>query len=174
MPKKVVSLVSSAPEISKETVTIKPGFTVPVRIRVESLKLVGDDTQKQFEYDVTLQYQKAKFAYGLEYVGLRKASGDIQSIDLRAIPIRRIMSMVRELAYPIGYDADFRLNTPEEYEALKKSADRKKFLRVVAFHAAMGRLTSSEQRETVAYFFNVTERTASRWIAEARANGFLD
>lgn len=160
-------------DVSGETITLKPGLTVPVTMAVTDLTIPSSPELKGFSFDVNLRYLPDRLAYGIERLSIRKKNGDLQAVDIRAVPVRELHAAVRMFGMPIGWDNDFVMAGDTSPENLK-AGDRARLSRYVGFYAAVARLIAGDQAKEIARVFDVSQRTASRWIAEAKTNGFLD
>lgn len=160
-------------DVSDETVTLKPGLTIPVSMAVKNLTIPSAPELIGFSFDVNLRYLPDRLTYGIEHLGIRKKNGDLQAVDIRAVPVRELNAAVRMFGMPAGWDSDFVMAGETSPENLK-SGDRARLLRFVGFYAAVARLISGDQAKEIARVFDVSQRTASRWIAETKLKGFLD
>lgn len=157
---------------SKESFTVKPGVTFPATLEVEGAHTAG---MKTSTIDATLEWDTRRRAYALTRLVINAVDGsDITAGFLKRIPVKVVRELVVRAAMPTSFFKVAGRKEPEEYLRLVTGRLSDELLSEVALRAAVRHGLYGDPNREVMKCFDVPQRTASHWIARARAQGFLD
>lgn len=160
-------------EVAKERVEVKPGIFFPIEITVKNFT---SEVLQDLHLDAKIKWEAKTLGYALTEVTVYSPGvGRIQSADLHRLMVPQIISEISGRLMPKDVNEKIGLKDKEYYLALKKRPLSAELFKEVALRAAVGRaLDYGKSNQYIMYAFDVSRRTASRWIAEAVGRGLLD
>jgi hypothetical protein len=156
-------------EVSKDTLRIKPGLEVPRHIAMTG---VHTDELPDIRLDLEAEYSPAISGYEITYSGIRHQRGYLRSEDFKELKINDILEYIFS-ALPTEQREPMGRKEKADYLAIK-AGEKDVLLREVALRVAVSRLASRRENAEVMECFEVSQATATRWIAAARKAGLLD
>lgn len=160
---------------SDEKAEVKPDLVLPARINAAGMTI---STFPGIRFDIGVEWNTETHAYRIVKLGLSKPDG-IDNDDLAGMSKTQILAFAMEGMLHAQYrDENGTLqrftaqsDDPAQIRAQGPSEDS---LRWVARRYAHSRALGGNPNKFVMHHFDIPQRTATRWIASARARGFLD
>lgn len=159
-------------EVSTERITIKPRLVVPRSFKVFNL---AADKWWNLVFDIEAELIPEVYSYGLKSIQVRARYPNefVKPSDLRTLSVAELLTEANWLAVPSELLQQRQRLAKSEYLSAK-AGDRMELLELAAQRAAVARLTSRDPNKELVECFDITQRTATRWLAEAREKGLLD
>jgi hypothetical protein len=151
-----------------ETITIKPGLTIPRYVTVSGAEISGIPGVKIF---AEAEYSQSRRGYEVTDVGMGRQGAYLNSHHFKALRMGEVLEQVFN-ALPEELRQQAARKPVAEYAQLKSGSDS--LLREVAFRVALSRLTARRENAEVCECFEVSQATATRWIAAAEEAGYLE
>lgn len=157
---------------TSDSFTVKPGVTFPSVLKAEGVHTGG---MKSATIDAVLEWDTERRAYSLKRLAINAIDGsDITAGFLKRIPVKVVRELVIRAAMPSSFFEVAGRKEPEDYARLVTGRLTDELLREVALRAAVRHGLYGDPNREVMECFGVPQRTATHWIARARAQGFLD
>ncbi len=161
-----------AASATSDSFTVKPGVTFPSMLAVEGAHTEG---MKSATIDAVLEWDIDRRAYALTRLAINAIDGsDITASFLKRIPVKVVRELVIRAAMPSSFFKVAGRKEPKDYARLVTGRLTDELLSEVALRAAVRHGLYGDPNREVMECFGVPQRTATHWIARARAQGFLD
>ena len=160
---------------SDEKVEVKPDLVLPRQICAAGMTI---STFPGIRFDIGVEWNADTNAYRILTLGMTKPDG-INSDDLSGMSKTQILAFAMEAMLNAQYKDESgelqpltaQSDDPAQIRAQGPSDDS---LRWVARRYAHSRALGGNPNKSVMRHYEIPQRTATRWIASARARGFLD
>lgn len=162
-----------AASASPESTTVKPGITFPIAI--EASGMTAEHLLPGITFEGALEWNGADRSYSLTKLAFNAPNSiGIGALMLRKLPISELRETIIRAAMPSEYANAYGRKAREDYAALVTGKLNDELLQEVGVRAAVSQGLYGNPNREVMECFDVPQRTASHWIARARAQGFLD
>ncbi len=160
---------------SDEKAEVKPDLVLPVQINATGMTI---STFPGIRFDIGVEWETKTHAYRIVNLGLSKPDG-IDNDDLGGMSKTQILARAMEAMLKAQYRDESGNLQPftgqsDDPAQIRAQGPTEDSLRWVARRYAHSRALGGNPNKFVMRHFQIPQRTATRWIASARARGFLD
>lgn len=159
---------------STDSFTVKPGVIFPTML--EATGMTADHLLPAgITFDAALEWNPVERTYSLTELSFHApSSAGLSATMMRKLPVSDLRKAVIRAAMPSSFFEVAGRKEPEDYARLVTGRLTDELLSEVALRAAVRHGLYGDPNHEVMECFNVPQRTATHWIARARAQGFLD